>query len=649
MFTKYSIAPTHLSACLVVLSGVLSAVLVLLFFSETGIQTAKASIEESTESRSVELGIINMSPNGELGGYAMPASGCGTTHTRCTATQCIGKDCVDVCIAWDTFVHQCTPPESINLNVNHNSPANNSTYNVTDTITFKADVENKGSGRFDGDDEFKLRLDVDYDRANCDNASADENFLIKTVNGAIEVDETRTWSLNQSFSEPGNHCWRYRISNITGFADPNTNNNTTGWRRFTIRQPVNGSCGTANGRTFRANDTSYGSYTACSAGNASGFAFPAAGATDNWSCNGTNGGSNASCSATRRAYPGAVTGLNYSCNSAGNQVTLSWSPTSGATGYYIRRYIDPATWGNPTCTGTNSASNLGYCNNNYNNTSITLNIPPDKLIRYWMHARDSIGSYGTSASVNFTCPSTPTPQCSDGVDNADPEDTLVDSADPGCWATPGMPGSYDPNDNDETDSGGGGSDPDAVVTLTATPNNIDEGQPGTVTLDWTIADGQNCTAASSQGNWDKSISAADGSEILNDVDTSSPTTHTYQLACSGVGTGAGDSDTASVIINNTGGGGGTPCNAPEAIAADSPLIRSGDPVTITWYAYDDANDCELLQGSTVVQTGVANVCGTEFEYVTSLDNTSTFTVQCPTDPGTPPTQPVQVIPAVDDN
>lgn len=49
-------------------------------------------------------------------------------------------------------------------------------------------------------------------------------------------------------------------------------------------------------------------------------------------------------------------------------------------------------------------------------------------------------------------PCTPVPppkQCSDGVDNADPEDTLVDANDPGCLSGPG--GSYDPNDDDETD------------------------------------------------------------------------------------------------------------------------------------------------------------------------------------------------------
>jgi hypothetical protein len=46
----------------------------------------------------------------------------------------------------------------------------------------------------------------------------------------------------------------------------------------------------------------------------------------------------------------------------------------------------------------------------------------------------------------------PTTQCSDGVDNVDPEDMLVDEFDPGCHTdgNAGNQGSYNPGDNDET-------------------------------------------------------------------------------------------------------------------------------------------------------------------------------------------------------
>ncbi len=63
-------------------------------------------------------------------------------------------------------------------------------------------------------------------------------------------------------------------------------------------------------------------------------------------------------------------------------------------------------------------------------------------------ATDSYDWYCTKIIVTQT----QRPQCSDGVDNADAEDVLVDSQDPGCHSdgNPNNPGSYNPNDNDET-------------------------------------------------------------------------------------------------------------------------------------------------------------------------------------------------------
>lgn len=42
------------------------------------------------------------------------------------------------------------------------------------------------------------------------------------------------------------------------------------------------------------------------------------------------------------------------------------------------------------------------------------------------------------------------PQCSDGIDNEDPEDTLADEDDPGCWTNVEDSSTYDPTDDDET-------------------------------------------------------------------------------------------------------------------------------------------------------------------------------------------------------
>ncbi len=52
------------------------------------------------------------------------------------------------------------------------------------------------------------------------------------------------------------------------------------------------------------------------------------------------------------------------------------------------------------------------------------------------------------------CAPAPTTQCSDGVDNGDPEDALIDAADPGCHSdgNPNNPASYVPSDDDETNT-----------------------------------------------------------------------------------------------------------------------------------------------------------------------------------------------------
>lgn len=97
------------------------------------------------------------------------------------------------------------------------------------------------------------------------------------------------------------------------------------------------------------------------------------------------------------------------------------------------------------------------------------------------------------------------PQCSDGVDNDDPEDTLVDAADPGCHTDgdPGNPGSYDPEDNDETD----GAPPecsDGVDNDDAEDTLADAADPGCHT------DGDPNNSASYDPNDTSEINAPEG-------------------------------------------------------------------------------------------------------------------------------------------
>ncbi len=62
---------------------------------------------------------------------------------------------------------------------------------------------------------------------------------------------------------------------------------------------------------------------------------------------------------------------------------------------------------------------------------------------------------GHAELSGVTCgPDADLPECSDGEDNADPEDDLADEADPGCHTDgdPTNPDTFDPSDDDETDA-----------------------------------------------------------------------------------------------------------------------------------------------------------------------------------------------------
>ncbi len=115
--------------------------------------------------------------------------------------------------------------------------------------------------------------------------------------------------------------------------------------------PVNGACGTAN-KTYLYSDTSYGSDTYCSAGNPSATpAFPAQGSAVTWSCNGTNGGTNAgNCTASRGTAP-----VNGACGSSSGQ-NLASAPTSGLCNAGTASAVSgtgPWSW---SCAGLNGGS-----------------------------------------------------------------------------------------------------------------------------------------------------------------------------------------------------------------------------------------------------------------------------------------------------
>ena len=65
---------------------------------------------------------------------------------------------------------------------------------------------------------------------------------------------------------------------------------------------------------------------------------------------------------------------------------------------------------------------------------------------FWMTVTVADDSYFTTYALPPICEE-PVYECSDGQDNDG--DTLIDSADPGCWTDPQNPQTYDPQDNDE--------------------------------------------------------------------------------------------------------------------------------------------------------------------------------------------------------
>jgi len=111
-------------------------------------------------------------------------------------------------------------------------------------------------------------------------------------------------------------------------------------------------------------------------------------------------GATFTCSPPAPATP-SPTGLQYQCNSAGNQVSLSWNAVSGANNYLLRvNYTSDDSsasqggWYDPNTTDV-SADNVSQ-------TSYTTTVIPGKPYTWWVHAQ--INGVASSPSLaNFTC------------------------------------------------------------------------------------------------------------------------------------------------------------------------------------------------------------------------------------------------------
>jgi hypothetical protein len=136
-----------------------------------------------------------------------------------------------------------------------------------------------------------------------------------------------------------NNSIQLASSTVTVGLPPNTGCDYSSGHCIVVSS-TNGTCGSANGKTYVYGTSSYGSNTQCSVGTSTNSSFPAAGSTASWTCQGTGGGGNASCSASQNgasSSPGVCGTKHYNCSTgtSGSNATgpsgWTWTCTSGTT------------------------------------------------------------------------------------------------------------------------------------------------------------------------------------------------------------------------------------------------------------------------------------------------------------------------------
>ena len=149
--------------------------------------------------------------------------------------------------------------------------------------------------------------------------------------------------------------------------------------------PVNGACGTADGKDYGNGTASFGSDTLCAVGTSSPatVAFPTAGSAASWVCQGANGGANSSCSADQAPIPvDALMPVNGACGTA-NSKTYNYGTTNfGTDTLCVAGTSNPATVAFPsvgnstswTCQGINGGTN-SFC-------SAVQNMKPRVIFRF---------------------------------------------------------------------------------------------------------------------------------------------------------------------------------------------------------------------------------------------------------------------------
>lgn len=247
-------------------------------------------------------------------------------------------------------------------------------------ITFKPDSDRDGDGIPDNIDNCVATDNgnqADSDGDGIGDACDGSNDSSRPVNGTCGAAATDYAANETGFS--GEYCSHGR-ANPSAPVFP-TYGETTTWECNGIDggasvtctatralEPIVGSCGTANGKTYLAGDSSYGSDTFCISGTSNPLspAFPNYSSTTNWSCDGANGGTNVSCSSSRAAavvdatctvpLPSFVNRTSSSLNLTAGSVT----DTDGVQNVTVELFSDSGASGS---LGTNVAGDFSGLSN----------------------------------------------------------------------------------------------------------------------------------------------------------------------------------------------------------------------------------------------------------------------------------------------
>ena len=189
--------------------------------------------------------------------------------------------------------------------------------------------------------------------------------LIFASNNQTMVDYTVTGDVQQNIGVGGVNTDYFKgsIDDIQTYSDYLSSTQVA----TTTNSSIAGTCGTANSKAYAYTDTSYGSDTFCTTGTADPAtpSFPSEGGSASWTCNGTNGGANASCGSTRLAgLPTAPASLACSAGSA-SSVNCTWGSVDGAT-YYVLDRTSPSNYTYNNVTSTTQADSSLICSTGYN-------------------------------------------------------------------------------------------------------------------------------------------------------------------------------------------------------------------------------------------------------------------------------------------